>query len=58
MGTDIASKEPETFRAGDTVKWKRSLDCYKASEGWTLKYSFRGTAGTIDFTSSPRVMSI
>jgi len=32
MGTDIASKEPETFRAGDTVKWKRSLDCYKASE--------------------------
>ena len=35
MATDIASKEPETFRAGDTVKWKRSLDCYKASEGWT-----------------------
>ena len=52
MATDIASKEPETFRAGDTVKWKRSLDCYKASEGWTLKYSFRGTAGTIDITSS------
>ena len=52
MATDIASKEPETFRAGDTVKWTRSLDCYKASDGWTLKYSFRGTSGTIDITSS------
>ena len=52
MATDISTKEPETFRAGDTVKWKKALDCYKASDGWTLKYSFRGTAGTIDITSS------
>jgi hypothetical protein len=34
MATDIPNKEPETFRAGDTVKWKRSLDCYPASESW------------------------
>ena len=52
MPPDIPTKEPEQFRAGDTVKWKRSLDTYKASEGWTLKYSFRGTAGTIDITST------
>ena len=36
----------------DFEKWKRSIDDYKASDGWTLKYSFRGTAGTIDITSS------
>ena len=37
MATDIATIEPATFRAGDTVKWKKALDCYKASDGWTLK---------------------
>ena len=52
MSTEISTKEPETFRAGDTVKWKRDIDSYKASDGWTLKYSFRGTAGQIDITSS------
>lgn len=52
MPTDIPTKEPETFRAGDTVKWKRSLGDYLASAGWTLKYSFRGSAGTIDITST------
>ena len=29
---DIPSKEPAEFRAGDTIKWKRSLDDYKASD--------------------------
>ena len=52
MATDIASKEPTQIRAGDTIKWKRSVDDYKASDGWTLKYAFRGSAGTIDITGS------
>lgn len=52
MATDIASIEPSKFRAGDTVKWKRTLDSYKANDGWTLTYAFRGTAGTIDITAS------
>jgi len=26
MATDIASKEPTQIRAGDTIKWKRSMD--------------------------------
>ena len=51
-GAEIPSKEPEQFRAGDTIKWKRSLSDYKASESWVLKYAFRGTPGVIDITSS------
>ncbi|MDY6790529.1 MAG: hypothetical protein SWH54_04590 [Thermodesulfobacteriota bacterium] len=35
--TDIPTKEPLSFRAGDTVKWKKSLDDYPATS-WTLKY--------------------
>ena len=52
MAAEIPSKEPEQFRAGDTIKWKRSLSDYKASESWVLKYAFRGTPGVIDITSS------
>ena len=42
MATDIASKEPTQIRAGDTIEWKRSIDDYKASDGWTLKYAYFG----------------
>ena len=52
MAAEIPSKEPEQFRAGDTIKWKRSLSDYKAGESWVLKYAFRGTPGVIDITSS------
>ena len=52
MAAEIPSKEPELFRAGDTIKWKRSLSDYKASESWVLKNAFRGTPGVIDITSS------
>ena len=52
MAQDVSSIEPAVFRAGDTVKWKRSLDCYKASDSWVLKYAFRGTPGEIDITAS------
>ena len=40
MASDIASKEPAKIRAGDTIEWKRSIDDYKASDGWTLKYAY------------------
>lgn len=40
--TDIATTEPGAFTKGDYVQWKRSLDDYKASAGWTLTYYFRG----------------
>jgi len=52
MAATIPTKEPLTIRAGDTTEWTKSLDDYKASDSWTLSYSFRGIGGTIDFTSS------
>jgi len=42
--TDIAIQEPSEFIAGDTVKWKRCLQDYKASDAWVLKYAARGDA--------------
>ena len=42
--TDIPTQEPLSFIAGDTVKWKKSLSDYPASDGWVLKYAIRGTA--------------
>ena len=52
MAATVPTKEPLTIRAGDTIEWTKSIDDYKASDGWTLSYSFRGTGGTIDITSS------
>ena len=43
---DIPTIEPEYFIAGDTVKWQRALDDYKASDGWVLKYHLRNTSNT------------
>lgn len=40
--TEIASQEPLEIIAGDTVKWKKCLPDYKASDSWVLKYSARG----------------
>ena len=45
MAADIPTKEPLTIRTGDTIEWTKSIDDYKASDGWTLNYSFRGTVG-------------
>ncbi len=58
MAATIPTKEPLTIRAGDTIKWTKSLDDYKASDGWTLSYSFRGTGGTIDITSTTEGLNI
>jgi hypothetical protein len=35
---DIPSREPLSFRAGDTVSWKKSFSDYPASESFVLKY--------------------
>ena len=40
VSTDIPSKEPLRFRAGETVKWDRDLsEHYPADDGWTLAYT-------------------
>lgn len=49
--SDIPTTEPTVFTAGDTVKWKRTLDHYPASGGWVLTYALRG-AGKIDLTAT------
>ena len=36
----IPTTEPETFTAGDTVKWTKALADYTPDDGWTLSYSF------------------
>ena len=58
MAATIPTKEPLTIRAGDTIEWTKSIDDYKASDGWTLSYSFRGTGGTIDITSTAEGLNI
>ncbi len=53
MAADIPTKEPTQLRAGDTIKWKKTLDDYPAGGSeWVLKYALRGTAGVIDITAS------
>lgn len=47
MATEIPTKEPSAFTAGDTVKWKRAnlSGDYPATGGWTLKYYLYGPEG-------------
>lgn len=49
--TTQATKEPESFVAGDTVKWKKCLASYKASDGWQLAYAIVG-ASAININAS------
>lgn len=44
MAAEIPSSIPSEIRAGDTVRWRRELSAYPASEGWQLHYAFVGTA--------------
>src|ERR1043166_1394830 len=41
MARETPTLEPERVRAGDTWKWQRALDDFKASEGWALVYAFK-----------------
>ena len=49
---EIPTIEPTQFRAGDTVKWIKSLADYPASAGWTLKYRLINSAAKYDITAS------
>ena len=40
MAATVPTKEPLTIRAGDTIEWTKSIDDYKASNGWKLKYAY------------------
>lgn len=44
MALDIQSSIPHEVRAGDTVRWRRELADYPASDGWILAYTLVGSA--------------
>ena len=53
MTTTPPTIEPQEIRAGDTVKWARSLPLYTPADGWTLAYamnsrSWKGSAAATD----------
>lgn len=50
--TTPLDREPESFTAGDTLSWLRSLADYPASAGWTLAYRLINAAGKIDIGSA------
>lgn len=50
---DIPSKEPTSFRAGDTVKWDVYLDAYP-SDVWTLTYRLISKDNAINISASPK----
>lgn len=39
---------PKTFTAGESLAWQKSFDDHLPSEGWALKYSFRGAGPGFD----------
>lgn len=46
---EVSTSEPSTFRAGDTVTWRKTLDAYPAPT-WTLAYRLLSTTGATDIT--------
>lgn len=52
MTIETPTVEPSKFTVGDTVAWKKTLDCFKASDGWVLTYSLRNVTNTIDLTAT------
>lgn len=51
MTTEIATREPAKFAAGDRVQWQRTLDDYPAGT-WTLAYYLLNASGRIAITAS------
>lgn len=52
MAADIPITEPLEITAGDTLTWKKYINDYIPSDGWTLKYSFVNSTGKIDIEST------
>jgi len=42
MTEAITSSVPGSIRAGDTIRWRRELSDFPASDGWQLSYAFVG----------------
>jgi hypothetical protein len=50
--TPLRDREPESFRAGDTLVWTKSLPDYSAADGWVLAYRFISPTSKFDLTTS------
>jgi hypothetical protein len=48
----IPTFEPTEFTIGETLKWTKSLADYPASEGYALKFYFRGAGTGFDITAT------
>lgn len=42
MDPAVATHEPSTFAAGETVQWRRGVGSYAPADGWALRYYFAG----------------
>lgn len=51
LAASIPNYEPSSFSAGMTVRWTRLLPDYSYSDGWRLKYAFRGI-GKLDVVAN------
>jgi hypothetical protein len=52
MAYEIPTTEPAELRAGDTVKWRKALTDYPASDGWVLSYRFINASNKYDVTAA------
>jgi hypothetical protein len=50
VAATVPTKEPESIRAGDTLKFTKSLADYSAADGWTLTYNFVKATGDNPFS--------
>lgn len=50
MAAAVLTKEPESIRAGDTLKFTKSIADYSAADGWTLTYNFIKATGDNPFS--------
>lgn len=44
--------EPQSIRAGDTLKWTKSLCDYSAADGWALSYRFISASSKFDIAAT------
>lgn len=49
---EIATTEPVSIHAGETIKFKKSLPNYPAGDGWAVVYKFRGASAGYDATAT------
>lgn len=50
---EIPTAEPTSVNAGDTVRWRRTLSKYPASDGWELTYTLLNATHKITLTATP-----